>query len=63
MAPGVNVTEVGAAVERVLKRIEQDLPIGVELGRISDPKSSPDVLKSYVSNGAAGPEKISFRFD
>jgi multidrug efflux pump subunit AcrB len=36
MAPGANVTEVGAAVERTLKRIEQDLPIGVTLGRISD---------------------------
>src|SRR5262245_32270463 len=36
MAPGANVTEVGAAVERTLKRIEQDLPIGVNLGRISD---------------------------
>ena len=36
MAPGANVTEVGAAVERALKRIEQDLPIGVELGQISD---------------------------
>jgi multidrug efflux pump len=36
MAPGANVTEVGAAVKRALKRIEQDLPIGVELGRISD---------------------------
>jgi multidrug efflux pump subunit AcrB len=36
MAPGAKVTEVGAAVERTLKRIEQDLPIGVELGRISD---------------------------
>ena len=36
MAPGGNVTEVGAAVEQALKRIEQDLPIGVELGRISD---------------------------
>ena len=36
MAPGANVTEVGAAVERALKRIEQDLPVGVELGRISD---------------------------
>jgi multidrug efflux pump len=36
MAPGANVTEVGAAVERALKRIEQDLPIGVEVGQISD---------------------------
>jgi multidrug efflux pump subunit AcrB len=36
MAPGANITEVGAAIERVLKRIEQDLPIGVELGQISD---------------------------
>jgi multidrug efflux pump len=36
MAPGTKVTEVGAAVERALKHIEQDLPIGVELGRISD---------------------------
>jgi len=36
MAPGANVTEVGAAIERTLKRIERDLPIGIELGRISD---------------------------
>ena len=36
MAPGGNVTEVGAAVEQALKNIEQDLPFGVELGRISD---------------------------
>jgi multidrug efflux pump subunit AcrB len=36
MAPGGNVTEVGAAVERALKRIQQELPIGAELGRISD---------------------------
>jgi multidrug efflux pump len=36
MVPGANVTEVGAAVEQALKHIEQDLPIGVELGRISD---------------------------
>jgi multidrug efflux pump subunit AcrB len=36
MAPSFNVTEVGAQVERTLKRIEQDLPLGIELGRISD---------------------------
>jgi multidrug efflux pump len=36
MAPGGNVTEVGAVVERALKGIEQDLPLGAELGRISD---------------------------
>ena len=36
MAPGANVTEVGAAVQRTLKSIERDLPIGVELGQISD---------------------------
>ena len=36
MAPGANVTEVGAAVERALNSIKQDLPVGVELGRISD---------------------------
>src|SRR5262249_59514088 len=36
MAPGANVTEVGAAVEQTLKRIEQDLPVGAEFGRISD---------------------------
>ena len=36
MAPGGNVTEVGATVERALKGIEQDLPLGAELGRISD---------------------------
>ena len=36
MAPGGNVTEVGAAVQKALKSIEQDLPLGAELGRISD---------------------------
>src|SRR5215469_16031195 len=36
MAPGANVTEVGAVVERTLKGIENDLPIGVVLGKISD---------------------------
>ena len=36
MAPGANVTEVGAVVERTLKGIEKDLPIGVVLGKISD---------------------------
>jgi multidrug efflux pump subunit AcrB len=36
MAPGANVTEVGAAVERALKGIERDLPLGVELGKITD---------------------------
>src|SRR6516165_7509034 len=36
MAPGANVPEVGAEVQRTLKRIKQDLPLGIELGRISD---------------------------
>jgi len=36
MAPGANVTEVGTAVARALHRIEQDLPLGVTLGKISD---------------------------
>ena len=36
MAPGANVTEVGAVVAQTLKRIEQDLPVGIELGKISD---------------------------
>ena len=36
MAPGANVTEVGAAVERALKDIERDLPLGIELGKITD---------------------------
>jgi multidrug efflux pump subunit AcrB len=36
MAAGANVTEVGAAVERTLKSIERDLPVGVALSRISD---------------------------
>jgi multidrug efflux pump subunit AcrB len=36
MVPGANVTEVGAAVAQALGRIERDLPVGVELGRISD---------------------------
>jgi multidrug efflux pump subunit AcrB len=53
MAPGANVTEVGAAVERVLKRIEQDLPIGVELGQISDQaqvvtKSIDEFLEAFA---------------
>jgi multidrug efflux pump subunit AcrB len=36
MAPGYNVTVVGAAVERALRGIERELPVGVELGKISD---------------------------
>jgi multidrug efflux pump subunit AcrB len=36
MEPGSNVTEVGAAIERTLRRIEQELPIGIELGQVSD---------------------------
>jgi multidrug efflux pump subunit AcrB len=36
MAGGANVTEVGAEIERTLKRIERDLPIGIELGKVSD---------------------------
>jgi multidrug efflux pump subunit AcrB len=36
MAPGFNVTLVGAAVERALRDIERELPVGVELGKISD---------------------------
>jgi multidrug efflux pump subunit AcrB len=36
MAPGSNVTEVGAALELALRSIEQELPVGVELGKISD---------------------------
>jgi multidrug efflux pump subunit AcrB len=36
MAPGANVTEVGAAVGQTLKQIEQTLPVGIELGKVSD---------------------------
>ncbi len=36
MRPGANVTEVGAAVAKSLKEIERDLPVGVEVGKISD---------------------------
>ena len=36
MAPGYNVTVVGAEVERALHAIERDLPVGVHLGKISD---------------------------
>ncbi|HWE19889.1 MAG TPA: efflux RND transporter permease subunit [Hyphomicrobiaceae bacterium] len=36
MAPGYNVTVVGAAVERALHEIERELPVGVQLGKISD---------------------------
>jgi multidrug efflux pump subunit AcrB len=36
MVPGANVTEVGAEVERTLRQIERNLPVGVGLGRISD---------------------------
>src|SRR5262249_11614249 len=53
MVPGANVTEVGAAVEQTLKRIEQDLPVGVEFGRISDQaqvvgKSIHEVLEALA---------------
>lgn len=36
MAAGAKVTEVGAAIEQALARIEQDLPVGVQIGQISD---------------------------
>jgi multidrug efflux pump len=36
MAPGYNVTVVGAEVERALHGIERELPVGVQLGKISD---------------------------
>jgi multidrug efflux pump subunit AcrB len=36
MAPGYNVTVVGAEVERALKEIERELPLGVALGKVSD---------------------------
>jgi multidrug efflux pump subunit AcrB len=36
MAPGFNVTVVGAEVERALKEIERELPVGVALGKVSD---------------------------
>jgi multidrug efflux pump subunit AcrB len=36
MAAGANVTEVGAAVSRVLDQIERELPIGVQLGKVSN---------------------------
>src|SRR5262245_10182247 len=36
MAAGANVTVVGAEVAQTLKRIERDLPLGVEIGKISD---------------------------
>jgi multidrug efflux pump len=36
MVPGANVTEVGATVERTLHSIQRDLPIGAQLGKISD---------------------------
>jgi multidrug efflux pump subunit AcrB len=36
MAPGANVTEVGANLARTLQEIERDLPIGVQLGKVSD---------------------------
>jgi multidrug efflux pump len=36
MAPGYNVTVVGAEVEHALHAIERELPVGVRLGKISD---------------------------
>jgi multidrug efflux pump len=36
MAPGYNVTVVGADVEKALKGIERELPVGVQLGKVSD---------------------------
>src|SRR5262249_37937455 len=44
MVPGANVTEGGAAGGRTLRRTERDLPVGVELGRISD--QAPIVTQS-----------------
>src|SRR5262249_46621275 len=36
MANGANVTLVGAQVAQTLQRIERHLPIGVEIGKVSD---------------------------
>jgi multidrug efflux pump subunit AcrB len=36
MVPGANVTEVGTEIDHTLKHIERDLPLGIELGRVSD---------------------------
>jgi multidrug efflux pump subunit AcrB len=36
MAPAANVTEVGAAVAQALKQVEHTLPVGIELGKVSD---------------------------
>src|SRR5262249_42087166 len=54
MVPGANVIEVGAAIERALARIEQNLPLGVTLGRISDQarvvhKSIHEFLEAFVA--------------
>ena len=53
MAPGFNVTVVGAEVEKALKSIERELPIGVELGKVSDQaqvvsKSVSEFLRSLA---------------
>ena len=53
MAPGYNVTVVGKEVELALKRIERELPIGVQLGKVSDQaqvvsKSVSEFLRSLA---------------
>jgi multidrug efflux pump subunit AcrB len=47
MADGANVTECGAAVGRALQRIERDLPVGVQLGKVSD---QAEVVAKSVSD-------------
>jgi multidrug efflux pump subunit AcrB len=55
MAAGGNVTAVGAAVERTLRTIERELPVGVKLGRISDQAQvvSKSVLQFLEALGEA----------
>ncbi len=45
MADGAKVTEVGGAIDAVLKKVQSELPIGLELGQIAD---QPEVVREYV---------------
>jgi multidrug efflux pump len=45
MTSGAKVTDVGIAIGKALDEIKHDLPVGVELGQVSD---QPEVVKKYV---------------
>jgi multidrug efflux pump len=51
MAKGGNVLDLGAALEKELKRIESDLPVGIDVHRVAD---QPAVVEESVGHFTRG---------